>query len=457
MQPNWAVNAIFYHIYPLGFCGAPQNNSHTSFAEPRLEKILSWIPHLKQMGINAIYLGPVFESNTHGYDTADYFWVDRRLGTNETLSQVSRELHANGIRLVLDGVFNHVGRDFWAFRDVIQNGPNSKYCDWFHGLKFDSSSPYGDPFTYDTWQGNYELVKLNLHNPQVREHLLEAVKSWIRDFQIDGLRLDTADCLDDNFQRELSAFTHNLRPDFWLMGEVIHGDYRHWTNSEMLDSVTNYEAYKGLYSSLADKNFFEIAFSLNRQFGMGGVYRDLLLYNFTDNHDVDRVASKLNNPALLYPLYCLLFSMPGIPSIYYGSEWGLKGARTNNSDQALRPCLDFSSLQNTPHQPELLGVIQRLSFIRQTSNALRSGSYQQLIVKNEQFAFARQADNQTVIVLINAAADTSIFELSDPILKGKRLVDLLNQHEVFETVDGRLNNSVNSHWARILLVEDGIA
>jgi cyclomaltodextrinase / maltogenic alpha-amylase / neopullulanase len=451
MESHWSHDAIFYHIYTLGFCGALQKNDFSSPPQPRLDQIRAWIPHLRGMGINAVYLGPLFESSTHGYDTADYYHVDRRLGTDETLIQLVRDLHANEIRVVLDGVFNHVGRKFWAFQDVVKNGQNSPYCGWFQGLHFGGRSPYGDPFTYEAWNGHYELVRLNPHNPETRRHLLEAVRHWIQDFDIDGLRLDAADCLDLGFQRELSAFTHRLRPDFWLMGEVIHGDYRRWVNPETLGSVTNYECYKGLYSSLVDENYFEIAYALNRQFGEGGLYCGLPLYNFADNHDVNRVASNLQNPAHLYPLYCLLFSMPGIPSIFYGSEWGLQGIRTPNSDAALRPHLDLDRIQHDAPQPDLPAVLQKLARIRHDSRALRRGDYRQLFVSHQQLAFSRRIKGETVFVLLNAADVPCQFDIPTQLPPKTRLVDVLNGGEDFQAVQGRLVvNEVSPHWARIL-------
>ncbi|MFY0574859.1 alpha-amylase family glycosyl hydrolase [Cystobacter fuscus] len=275
--------------------------------------------------MNALYLGPVFESSSHGYDTADYSKVDRRLGTNADLSRLVAAMRAAGIRVILDGVFHHVGRDFWAFRDVQVHGERSRYRDWFSGLQFGKRSPYGDAFSYDGWSGHYNLVKLNLQNAEVRAHLFGVVEQWISEFGIEGLRLDVAEVMDVSFLRDLAAFCRRLRPDFWLLGEAIHGDYRRLGNPETLDSVTNYECYKGLYSSLNDRNYFEIAYSLQRQFGENGIYRDLLLYNFVDNHDVNRIASTLKDPAHLLPLHLMLFTIPGVPSIYYGSEWGQEG------------------------------------------------------------------------------------------------------------------------------------
>jgi cyclomaltodextrinase len=450
---HWAHDSIFYHIYPLGFCGAPLENDFRSPMTPRMEQLYPWLDHWQQLGVNALYLGPLFESGRHGYDTADYFRVDRRLGSNETLADLSTGLHQKGIRLILDGVFNHVGRDFWAFRDVLEHGEKSAYSDWFSGLNFQQRSPYGDPFSYECWQGHFDLVKLNLLHPSVKAHLFQAIELWIREFNIDGLRLDVADSLAPSFLKDLRAFCKTRRPDFWLMGEVIHGDYRKWANPEALDSVTNYVAFKALYSSHVDKNYFELAHTLNRQFGEKGVYRDLLLYSFADNHDVNRVASQLKNPAHLYPLYTLLFTLPGIPSIYYGSEWGIEGKRTSRSDQALRPHLDFCQISHYNPHPDLPGVISRLAHIRRHSPALRYGNYRPLLVKLEQLAFARQSPGECIVVAVNAADRPVPLELSVPEPGKKQLIDLLNQGDRFPVHGGKARiPAVNPCWARIMVL-----
>jgi cyclomaltodextrinase len=410
-----------------------------------------WIPHLHNLGVTGVYLGPVFESSAHGYDTVDYFHVDRRLGNNGTLSDLVSALHRNGIRVILDGVFHHVGRDFWAFRDVLDHHENSSYCDWFQGLSFRSRSPYGDPFTYETWHGHYNLVKLNLRNPAVKKHIFQAVTTWIDEFDIDGLRLDAADCMDLDFLKELAAICRKTRSDFWLVGEVIHGDYRKWVSSEMLDSVTNYECYKGLYSSHVDKNYFEIAYSLNRQFGEHGIYRGLPLYSFADNHDVNRVASRLKKPEHLYPLYCLLFTMPGVPSIYYGSEWGIEGEKRNGDDSPLRPHLDLATESQTGLHRDLSNVISQLSRIRGSSDALKHGNYIQLAVRHEQLAFARKTSNECIIVLVNSADRPASLTIPIPVEHGNRLVDMLNPDESYPISGGKAEiDTVWPNWARIM-------
>lgn len=451
-QQHWAADAFFYHIYPLGFCGAPDRNDLFSPPVNRLQKVTEWLPHMRSLGVNALYLGPLFEASRHGYDTADYYTVDRRLGDHDSLKQLAQAVHQNGMHLILDAVFNHVGRDFWAFRDVQQNLSASRYCSWFSGLRFDTRSPKGDPFTYDTWSGYFDLVKLNLDNPEVRGHLFEAVRMWINEFGIDGLRLDAADCLSQGFLQALHDFCKQVKPDFWLMGEVIHGDYRKWVNPGMLDSVTNYECYKALYSSLNEKNYFEAAYALNRQFGREGMYRGMPLYNFADNHDVDRVASKLNNPAHLYPLYLLLFTMPGVPSMYYGSEWGIQGRRTGGSDAALRPCLILDKLQRTSHQPDLPGVVAKLASLQAAHPVFRLGDYQQVLVAPLQYAFLRQTDGECVLVILNADEKEVQLTLSIPHPDGKA-TDILNGSGQFQVKGGKIESlSLPPCWGRVLKI-----
>ncbi len=449
MTTSWAKDALFYHIYPLGLCGAPFDNDLDAPRVYRLEKLYAWLDHIQSLGANALYLGPLFQSSSHGYDTIDYYQVDRRLGDNHTLAKLSDALHERGMRLILDAVFNHVGRGFWAFRDVLEKGEDSAYCDWFHNLRFDEHSPKGDPFKYEGWNGHYSLVKLNLSHPDVRAHLFDAVGMWMGKFKIDGLRLDAADCIDFDFLRALHTFTKSRQPNFWLMGEIVHGDYRQWMNPDTLDSVTNYECYKGLYSSLNDANYFEIAYNLNRQFGEEGLYRGSYLYNFVDNHDVDRVASKLENPAHLYPLYLLLFTMPGIPSIYYGSEWGVMGIKEKWTDEPLRPALDLEQLRMASPHPDLLKSIRRLAALRESTPALRYGTYRPSHVDHEQFAFIRELGSNKILVVLNSAEQPVDLELELPWKSGE-LLDLLETDTIFRVQEERTTITLPPTWGRIL-------
>ena len=390
----WAYESVFYQIYPLGFCGAPFEND--GVLTPRIRKVIDWIPHIKNLGANAIYFSPVFESDTHGYNTRDFRKIDVRLGTNEDFADVCQALHKEGIKVVLDGVFNHVGRGFWAFQDVLEKRWDSPYKDWFH-ISFDGNSNYNDGLWYEGWEGNYDLVKLNLCHPDVKQHIFDSIRSWVEEFDIDGLRLDVAYCLDENFVRELRAFCGSLKPDFFLVGEMLHGDYNRLMNDSMLHSATNYECYKGLFSSFNSMNMFEIIHSLLRQFGPENwtLYRGKHLLCFVDNHDVSRIASNLTNEQHLPLIYALCFGMPGIPCVYYGSEWGAK-ANKSEGDPALRACF------NAPIENDLTTWISKLAAAKKASNALNYGDFRSVVLTNRQCIFERKTDSERVLVAINA-------------------------------------------------------
>ncbi len=393
----WAFESVFYQIYPLGFCGAPFENDGN--LQSRIRKVNEWIPHIQRLGANAIYFSPVFESDTHGYNTRDYSKIDVRLGTNEDFREVCRNLHDAGIRVVLDGVFNHVGRGFWAFQDVVQNRENSPYKDWFH-ISFEGNSNYNDGLWYEGWEGNYDLVKLNLRNEEVIQHIFQAVKGWIEEFGIDGIRLDVAYCLDKEFIKRLRAYCDGLKPDFFLLGELLHGDYNQFMNDEMLHSATNYECYKGLFSSFNSMNMFEIIHSLLRQFGPENwtLYKGRHLLSFVDNHDVSRIASNLNQEEHLPLIYAMAFGMPGIPCVYYGSEWGAKAAKSEG-DPALRACFD------APVENELTAWISKLAEAKKHSKALNYGDFRSVVLTNRQCIFERRCDDERVLVAVNADAE----------------------------------------------------
>lgn len=390
----WAYESVFYQIYPLGFCGAPFENDGVQ--THKIKKVEEWIPHMKKLGINAIYFSPVFESDTHGYNTRDYKKIDVRIGTNQDFKEVCQRLHENGIRVVLDGVFNHVGRGFYQFQDVLKNREASPYLNWFH-INLGGNSNYNDGLWYEGWEGNYDLVKLNLQNGEVVHHILDAVQYWIDEFDIDGLRLDVAYCLDENFVRTLRSFTTEKKPDFFLLGEMLHGDYNRLMNDSMLHSVTNYECYKGLYSSFNSMNMFEINHSLLRQFGPENwtLYKGKHLLSFVDNHDVTRVASILSNEKHLPLIYAMCFGMPGIPCVYYGSEWGTR-ADKSQGDPALRPCFE------QPEWNELSEFISKLAEAKKNSEALKYGSFRSVLLTNRQCIFERASGHERVMVAINA-------------------------------------------------------
>jgi len=449
---DWRDDAVIYHLFPLGLCGAPRANDADAEPVERLKSIYGWIDHIRDSGFNTILFGPVFESSTHGYDVTDYFKIDRRLGTVDTFRSLARELLRNGIRIVLDAVFHHTGRNFHGFRDLLDNGPGSPFREWFCGIDYSRKSPLGDPFYYETWKGHYRFVKLNTSNNEVRDYLFSAVRFWVEEFGIDGLRLDCADSLDFGFLSALAEFTGKIKNDFWLMGEVIHGDYSRWTDFGGLDSVTNYNLFKALYSCHNDRNYFEIAHTLGRQFDRKkGMYKNIRLYNFADNHDVNRIASTLKDQAHLYPLHILLFTVPGIPSIYYGSEWGIEGMKRENDDD-LRPELDPVEAQSSSPHRDLAAAINRLIKIRKDSKALVHGEYREIKVMHEQFAFSRTLHDECIVIAVNSSSAQKNIKIRLP-HAGVYANDLLNNGEVFFPDQ---NNSIDMHlypcWGRILKI-----
>ncbi len=408
----WFDSCTIYQIYPLGMCGCPYVNTDVPQSDEMAEeehkdkapiyRVERFIPHIKKCGFDTVLFNPLFESDEHGYDIRDYRSLDRRLGTNDDLRKVCEKLRSEGLHIMFDGVFNHVGRGFFGFQDVLRNREQSPYRNWFH-INFQGDSPYHDGFSYDAWEGCYNLVRLNLQEPEVRSYLFESIRYWYEEFHISGLRLDVAYCMDRDFLRALRSFTRSLDPEFFLFGEILFGDYKTILQDDMMDSVTNYECQKGLVSSMNSMNMFEIAYSLNRQFGPDpwALYPGKHLISFVDNHDLQRAATALADERQLPVLYGLMCAMPGIPAVYYGSEWGIKGQKLPG-DHELRP------ETREPMENELTARISSYLKARSKSRALIEGDYRQLLVTNRQLIFERTVDGERVIVAVNACDESFI-------------------------------------------------
>ena len=445
---KWYDKAVFYHIYPLGLTGAPKENDY-KVSEHRLQTLFPWISHIREIGCNALYIGPLFESVGHGYETTDYKKLDSRLGTNEDLTAFVKECHSQGIRVILDGVFNHTGRDFFAFQDIKKNRENSPYRDWYCHVNFCGNNEYNDGFSYENWGGYNLLVKLNQHNPAVRDYICDVIRFWVSEFDIDGIRLDAADVLDFSYMESMRRTANEVKSDFWLMGEVIHGDYIRWVNEGTLHSVTNYHLHKALYSGHNDHNYFEIAHTVKRLYGMGGNRTDgLKLYNFVDNHDVERIYTKLVEKAHFAPVHILLYTLPGIPSIYYGSEFGIEGRKERHSDHSLRPALDLEEYREALEQNGCTKLIRALGLIRQNTDALSCGDYRELVLTNRQYAFSRSYEGQTVIVVVNN--DNNDAKVSLPASDAGEYTDALSG-EIVSVENGKLTALIRANGGSIFL------
>ena len=417
----WFHECTFYQIYPLGYCGAERDNDFCSCAH-RLGKIEEDIPRIVSLGVGAVLLNPLFSSSRHGYDTADMRKADNRLGTNAEFRELTKKLHGQGLKVVLDGVFNHVGRDFFAFKDVQEHRENSRYRDWFR-INFGGNSAYGDGFWYEGWEGHYDLVKLNLDNPEVQNYIYDSIRFWVSEFDIDGLRLDVGYMLPEWFLRNLSGVCKGIKPDFFLFAEAIHGDYNRLLNAGM-DAVTNYECYKGLYSAINSLNLFEIEHSLSRQFANTpwALYKGKYLVSFVDNHDVPRIYSTLTDKRNVEAAFAIMFVMPGIPVIYYGSECGAEGLK-GDGDVHLRPRID--DIDKTAH-PELTETVRRLTELRHKRKSLICGSYDKVVLSNKYFCIKREQGNERTFLAVNIGDESVHFDL------GGGLVDLITG----EAVDG---------------------
>ncbi len=429
----WYDEAVFYHIYPLGLCGCAKEN--TGVAESHFDQLKDWAAHAARINCSAIYIGPLFESVGHGYETTDYCKVDCRLGTNEDFKEFVSYCHEIGLHVIVDGVFNHVGREFFAFRDVQEKREASPYCSWFCNLNFGGNNEYNDGFSYDNWGGYNLLVKLNQQNPEVQNYLFDAIRFWVSEFDIDGIRLDAADVLDHGFMHNMRQMTDGLKPDFWLMGEVIHGDYSRWVNHQMLHAVTNYELHKGLYSGHNDHNYFEIAHSIKRLLGICGDFR---LYTFMDNHDVERIYSKLNNKDHLFLVTLLNYTVYGIPSLYYGSEFGIEGKKEHGSDWNLRPYLDLKDFENATQDNVITALCQKLGRLKKDYPELTYGQYQELVLTNRQFAYGRVMQDTAMVIALNNDEAPATLEINAPI-GAPTATDMLGMAEHMSYSDGHIS------------------
>jgi glycosidase len=320
---RWPDHAIWWHAYPLGFVGAEREALPAGAPpEPRLARLAGWLDHLVELGCNGLALGPVFASETHGYDTVDHYRIDPRLGTEDDLKRLIDDASQKGVRILLDGVFNHVGRGFEPFRDVAARGDDSRYRNWFHA-------------DLRTFEGHDRLVTLNHAEPEVTDYVTDVMTHWL-ERGVDGWRLDAAYAVPSPFWRTVTDRVRARFPDAWFVGEVIHGDYTRIIEHTGFDSVTQYELWKAIWSSLNDGNFFELAHALDRHNTMLDTF---VPQTFLGNHDVTRIASRLSQKEHQAHALALLLTIGGVPSIYAGDEFGFEGIKEERlgGDDAIRP------------------------------------------------------------------------------------------------------------------------
>lgn len=422
----WYENAVFYHIHPLNLCGC--GHEDTQSAGSHFDVLMQWAEHAKKLGCNAIYIGPVFESDAHGHGMIDYHNVDHRIGTNEDFKQWIARCHSLGLRVIVDGIFTHVGRGFFAFDHLRRHGKKSVYRDWFANVTFSRDNIYGDGFSYENWGGYNRLVKFNLHNPWACDYHFDTVRLWINEFDIDGIRLDAVDEWDYDFVKELKKTADSLKPDFWLMGELIQEDYVRWVNDKMLHAAVNTELNRELYCVHNGGSYESLAKTIQSIEKQSGRAK---LYTYLDNHDDSRVHDKLNNAEHQYLLTMLLYTLYGYPSVNCGSEFTLRSYAGNKKvepaadEPACRQPLQLADYQNAYVYDEITYLHCLLGRVHQQFLQMSEGTYMELLLTEGQFAYARVLGRAAVITAVNKEDRLVRVEIPLP-FHAKRAVDLLD-------------------------------
>ena len=456
--PDWAKDAIIYHIYPLGFFNAPKYGREDQNIVPRLEQIREYYNHFTALGVNVIQFGPVFESIRHGYDTIDYMTIDHRLGTNELFKTIVAELHERNIRVIIDGVFNHVGREFASFKDIQSHRENSLQKLW-HYVDFTKDNPYHDGFDYKNWEGHYSLVKLNLEQPDVKNYIFSVAQYWLDQIGIDGWRLDVAYMIPNSFWGEFRDICKKTKPSCLLIGEMIHGPYSQWIGPHTLDAGTGYQVYKSIWSAFNHHNLHELKAILEQScHPQWGINKDVILVNFLGNHDLNRILSQLDNKADIYSVVLLLFTLNGIPKIYYGEEIGLLGKKTFLSDSPVRQPMPSYPFIIFEENQTILNHFKKCIQIRKQHHALKYGNLTSLYANDHVLAFLRQSSQETLLIVISNASD--IISCSIPLwnlgMDGKRFIEQLEQggsSEFLVKNNQLVIPEMYPHWGRILQLQ----
>ena len=375
-EPAWVEHAIWWQVYPLGFVGAFPADPPPTADEHRLHRIVDWLDHAVELGASGVALGPVFASRTHGYDTIDHYRIDPRLGDDADFDNLIAEAHQRGLRVLLDGVFNHVARDF----------ANTA---WFRKRGND----------FDTFEGHGELIALDHDNPDVIAYTSDVMAHWLKR-GADGWRLDAAYAVPDRFWAQVLPRVREEHPDAWFVGEVIHGDYSARVRASGFDSVTQYELWKAIWSSLNDGNFHELDWALVRH---NEFLDDFVPLTFVGNHDVTRIASQLANTRHLEHALVILLTTGGTPSVYAGDESGYRGVKEERlgGDDAVRPEFTAPLMGVDEHGHDVYRLHQYLIGLRRRHPWLHTARTSPLQLTNTQYVYATRNGSDVLLVALN--------------------------------------------------------
>lgn len=410
-EPDWVTDVLWWHVYPLGFVGAPQDAAGDDTGHPvthRLRRVIDWMDYAVQLGASGIALGPIFASETHGYDTVDYYRVDPRLGDETDFIALIEAAHSRGLRILLDGVFNHVGRNFGPFQSAIAGGPTSPEARWF--VPAPGADISGEP-QFETFEGHSALVTLNHNEPDVADFVTSVMSHWLA-LGADGWRLDAAYAVAPAFWANVLPRVRADHPDAYLAGEVIHGDYAAIVADSKLDTVTQYEAWKAIWSSISDANFFELAWALDRHNDYLDSFTPL---TFIGNHDVTRIASALEDSRHLPHALVVLLTMGGTPSIYYGDEQGYTGVKENRAggDDAIRPEFPAQGPSGlSPHGWPAYRLHQELIGLRRRHSWLHKARTTTLKLTNTFYVYETRSGDESLVVALNLDETSAEYTVS---------------------------------------------
>ncbi|MFO6503929.1 alpha-amylase family protein [Corynebacterium freneyi] len=401
--PDWLEHAIGWHVYPLGFTGAPVHGDESDAAvaaapgTARLDHLIDWLDYVQELGLNVLQLGPIFESATHGYDTLDYFRIDRRLGDDTAFDRLIAAAHERGIKVLLDGVFNHLSSQAPMFREALDD-PDSASAKLFD---VDRS---GEEPTAPCFEGHLDLVEFDHRAPKTAEFVESVMRHWL-ERGIDGWRLDAAYAVDPDFWARVLPSVRADFPHAFIYGEVIHGDYVDIVARSTMDSVTEYELWKATWSALKDHNFYELEWTLGRH---DAFLESFVPVTFVGNHDVTRIASQVGQDKAVLALVVLM-TVGGIPLIYYGDEQGYTGVKEERfgGDDQVRPVFpatpeELSTLGNWMHDAhrQLIGLRRRHPWLHRATVTVTS-------IANERITYDVGADGRSLSVALEITGKPS--------------------------------------------------
>jgi glycosidase len=387
-EPEWVRHAIWWHVYPLGFVGAFPAVGAPAAGQHRLRRVTEWLDHAVTLGASGIALGPVFASRTHGYDTTDHRSIDPRLGDDADFDDLVAQARGRGLRILLDGVFNHVGTDFAKYREADSGDTDAQR--WFRGR----------PGRFHTFEGHGDLITLNHDNPEVVDYVAGVMNHWL-DRGVDGWRLDAAYAVPERFWAQVLPRVRAPHPDAWFVAEVIHGDYTRMVTDAGFDSVTQYELWKATWSALNDGNFYELDHALKRHTGF---LKTFVPQTFIGNHDVTRIASQLTDPRHVAHALVLLMTIGGVPTVYAGDEFGLRGVKEERfgGDDAVRPEFGPPPMPVDDNGARLFALHQFLIGLRRRHPWLHTARTSAMTLENRQYLYETRAGADRLIVALNA-------------------------------------------------------